>query len=309
MALVQNQWGGDAGASLYNETLAGYAARENQYNANYANNIAGWERLYATQGSYGESERARVRQEGARNLALSQQSMVSRGLGNTTALDSAARGVNYDSQNQMLTLNDQLLQRQNQIAQQELGYMGQYQQGLAGLQGERLSWMGGVQQNTQAQNVQAELQQAQFNEARRAAAQNYVYQQDASKQGFNYQQQLAQQGFNNQVSYQNQFGYYAGGGVVPPSGTDVIPARLTPGEFVLSNDMIRALETGALDSNKLMNMIRQQRIGAGQPPVVQQFARGGMVRNAVPSGQLHTTSTFFNDQPIDRMYHPWRHGG
>lgn len=253
---------------MYLDTLAGYQARENAYKGNYTDNIAGYERLYRTQGQYGESERQRLNQDFARQLSSSQASMVSRGLGNTTVLDSAARGINYDRALASLTLNDQLLQRQNQIAQQELQYAGQYQQGLAGLQGERLGYMGTAQQNTQAQNFQAGMNTQQFGQQKELGQQNFQYQQEAARQGFQYQSMLANQAFNNQVSYQDRFGFYNKGGIVPGYGNrDTHLAMTTPGEMILSKEMIAALESGQLDRTGLVDIIRRERMKVGQPPI------------------------------------------
>ncbi len=414
----------DAGAQLYLDTLQGYKDREAAYSNNYANNIAGWENLYRTQGQYGDSERLRLNQDFGRQLGMSQASMVSRGLGNTTVLDSAARGINYDRANASLTLNDQLLQRQNQIAQGELGYMGQYQQGLAGIQGDRLGWMGGVQQNTQAQNFQGAMQENQYGQQQELNKQQFGYSQQAAQQGFSNQFALAQQAYNNQRNIQNEFGYYAEGGTVqpqyfpfvpigipqggphdvqvqtpafedhlrqlildaqnrqpdpealaiiravedrnrrrnaaapvtgggfsglsgqqlqpqpgprgfssggsvppatppaqqaynnqrniqmppapPPMGTDTVPARLTPGEFVLSREMIAALESGALDQRSLVDMIRRQRMSSATPAPVG-YASGGLVRSS--DAMMARMRAGMEEKERRRMAMPPSYGG
>lgn len=216
---------------LYAQTIAGYNQQYNTALAAKSKIDTGYNDLYNQQAGYGASQELALNQDYARQLDASQQSMVNRGLGNTTVLDSAARGINYDRANSMLTLKDQLLQRQNAIRQAQFGYDASANSGLSGIQGGQVGYMGTAQQNTQAQAAQASLaaqQNAQQLAAQQALAQQqYGFQRNAAAEGFGYQTQLNNQGYNNQLgtmnqqyqntrALQNEFGYYARGGFVHP---------------------------------------------------------------------------------------------
>lgn len=220
-------------SSAYDQALQGYqntigtvraggASLANQYNA-----------LFNQQQAYGASAKLALNQQYQQALANNQQSALAAGLGNTTVLQSGARGINYDYGNSLLALNDQLYQRQNQIRQAQLGaiqnnqqnvaqaygaeagFQGGYasqlkgieaQYGLAGLQGQ-FSLQGQQLQNAAqlsmaALNQQYGQQQAaqQYGYQTGAAAQNAFLQAGLSNQQYGQQASLAQQQANNQAA-------------------------------------------------------------------------------------------------------------
>lgn len=271
--------GGDFGDAMYKATLQGYQDRSAQYGAETAGMNSSYERLYNRQADWGQAEGITARNAYLQAGDSLQQSLASRGLSNSSAYGAASQGNTANYVNTLANISGQRLQNQNQIAGNELQYLGQAQQGAAALRGDQLGWMGGVQSASQAQNFQGVMQQEQFGQQNRAAKDQFNYQSQAAQQGFGNQYALAQQNYNNQRSLQNEFGFYSDGGPVPGQGSgDKVPAMLEPREFVLSNDMIAALESGRLDNSGLVNMIRQGRMQAGQQPV-QGYAYGGAVHS------------------------------
>lgn len=422
---------------LYLNTMGAYENRyKNFYNDREAINQR-WEQLLSQQAGFGESEKARLHREFAKQQGEMQQSMVNRGLGNTTVLDSAARGIGYDEELAGLSLNDQLLQRQNAIRQNQLNWQTQASAQLGAYGGEQLQYMGANQQNTQAQQVQAQLQAQQIQAQLQQTRLQTQAQTEAARIGVSNQAALSQQQYQQQIGLQNnqygnqrnlqsEFGYYSHGGLVRPvrgyadggavygqnrdplanrgamgsdgqmvyppgmnpafgapregpmpSGsqggggagmmmgvpsdkiyplnatpgtgqqpaapaaqstqamgsmplsaaapssakigmqpryysattqaegegqatasmfgyayggpvgpsptpgpTDTIPAMLTPGEFILSKDMVHALESGYLDKDRLLQMIRQGKAASAMPAPAPGYADGGFVMKA-----------------------------
>ena len=151
----------------YESVMSGYANQLADYKQRYADINSKYNQLFKQQSAYGAAaQNALDRQYGAQ-AGATQQSLVSRGLGNTTVLDSAQRGLTYDKASAGLQLNDFLLNRQNQIVQGQLGYMANAQQGIAGIYGAQLGWQGGVAQQqdmlARQQANQLQLQAAQTN--------------------------------------------------------------------------------------------------------------------------------------------------
>src|ERR1043166_8779048 len=106
---------------LYAQTLAGYD-QQIKYAEGSRNDInKAYMNMYNEQAGYGKSQELALNQDYARQAAAMQQSMMDRGLVNTTVLDSAQRGVNYDRANSLLSLQDQLAQRQLGIKEGRLG--------------------------------------------------------------------------------------------------------------------------------------------------------------------------------------------
>src|SRR5678815_1393271 len=99
--------------SNYKAVLAGYQqqATQQQTMADMVNNR--WNDLYQQQAGYGQSQRAMLDQSYGKQLGEAQASLANRGLWNTSVYDSATRGVNQDRNLAMLSLEDQLAQRQN----------------------------------------------------------------------------------------------------------------------------------------------------------------------------------------------------
>lgn len=205
----------------YQNVLAAYANQKNQLANQYAGTNNAWNDLYAQQAGYGRSQELALGQQYQRNLGATQQSMVSRGLGNMTVLDSAQRGNNYDYANSLLSLQDQLLQRQNSIKANQLGYQAQSQQLQGQLAGQILGFQGSYAEQLASQEAQRQnlLRQQEF-----AAQQQYNQNQLASTQ-FDASQrnqfQMQKNQFNQQDYIQKQYGYYAKGGTVPP-GTFIV---------------------------------------------------------------------------------------
>lgn len=121
---------------------------------------------------YGNSMRQDLAIKNQQALAAANQSAIQRGLGNTTIANSLARGVNFDNTRQQLSLEDQLLQ--NRIAT-DSNLSNAYQSVLANRAGalnsqanqnigndnqlanQRLSYIGGIQENMDGFNTVANL--------------------------------------------------------------------------------------------------------------------------------------------------------
>lgn len=266
----------------YKQALAAY---QTQYNnaLNYSQNTdKAFSGLYNQQAGYGDSQRLQLASDAARQLAQGQASLMNRGMYGTSAYDAAVRGSNADRNTQMANLQDQLYQRQNSIKQAQLGFEGQANQLLSGIQGQQAGFMGSAQQARQQQDVQMGIAHDQ-NVVNRENALTGAQSSAASNQAGILGQQI--QAANQQQMQLNQFGQqnhmadtygFAEGGSVPGVGnSDSVPAMLTPGEFVLSKDMIAALEAGKLQAVDILQAIKQQRSnGTG---FQQHFRCGGYV--------------------------------
>jgi hypothetical protein len=110
-------------------------------------------------------------------LANANYSAIKRGLGNTTILDSLARGQNFDNTRQTLSLEDQLLQNristdsnlsnvyQNTLQNRAQALAGQFNQNIGNenqLTGQRLGYIGGIQDDMNGFNNVANLYTQQF---------------------------------------------------------------------------------------------------------------------------------------------------
>lgn len=149
----------------YNDILSGYTNQRNIYNNNTAQINRGYQDVLSQQQGLGESQRIALDRQYAQQSAQSQQSMISRGMGNSTVLDAGQRGINYDRANSQIALQDSLTREQTAIQQARLGYMANAQQGQSQIIGNRLGFMGqlGNQQTSQTQA---------FHPSELAAAQN-----------------------------------------------------------------------------------------------------------------------------------------
>lgn len=154
-----------AGNQAY-QTLAG------NYDAIAADAAATRARNMGRIDQYGNSMRQDLAIKNQQALAAANQSAIKRGLGNTTITDSLARGVNFDNQRQVMSLEDQLLQNRiatdsslsntyqgvlqnraqglNSQANQNIGYDNQLAQ-------NRLGYIGGIQENMDGFRTVADL--------------------------------------------------------------------------------------------------------------------------------------------------------
>ncbi len=148
----------------------------NQLQANYdqvaADAAATRARNMARVDQYGNSMRQDLDIRNRQALAAAQQSAIQRGLGNTTITDSLMRGQNFDNTRQRMSLEDQLLQNRIATDSQLSGvYQGalqnraqalgsQMNQNIANenqLVGQKLGYIGGIQDDTQGFQTVADL--------------------------------------------------------------------------------------------------------------------------------------------------------
>lgn len=126
---------------------------------------------------YGNSMRQDLAIKNQQALANANYSAIKRGLGNTTILDSLARGQNFDNTRQTLSLEDQLLQNristdsnlsnvyQNTLQNRAQALAGQFNQNIGNenqLTGQRLGYIGGIQDDMNGFNNVANLYTQQF---------------------------------------------------------------------------------------------------------------------------------------------------
>lgn len=172
-----------------NRTLGtqAYNTLQSNYDALAADAAATRERNMGRIDAYGNSMRQDLSIANQQAMAKARQSAIGRGLGNTTILDSLARGQLFDNQRQVLALEDQLLQNrintdsnlsgayqaalgnraqalnnqanqnintENQLGTARLGYLGSIQDDASGF--DRVS---GIYQNLwQMQQQEAEAE-------------------------------------------------------------------------------------------------------------------------------------------------------
>lgn len=140
------------------------------YNTAMSQQLAGQQGILGLIDSYGQSSRNDISAANTRQRGDTSQSMISRGLGNTTILDAMNRGYNNDLARQNLVLDDQLArtradyrdrfnQQNTMLSQQQLGFLermtGQYPN--AGLYGQLAAQFGAAEQ---ARQNQSQLQDA-----------------------------------------------------------------------------------------------------------------------------------------------------
>ena len=164
----------------YNEILQGYQKQQAVFNQQSGQIAQSYQDMLNTYMGQGESQRVALGQQYARQAADTQQSMISRGLGNTTLLDTAQRGVGYDYANSQIALNDTLARGANEIQMAGLGYLQNAQQGYAGLVGNQLGFQG----QAFGQKYGAEAQ--------------YGFQSLLGQEAYGYNKALAQQSAGNQ---------------------------------------------------------------------------------------------------------------
>jgi hypothetical protein len=147
----------------------GYSQLEADYGALTADALATRQRNMDRINQYGNSMRQDLDIANQQRLAKARQSAIQRGLGNTTIQDSLVRGQNFDNTRQQLALEDQLLQNRIATDSQLSGaYQGALQTRAQGLNTQRninvdrdnalaqsqLGYIGGIQDDMQGfQNV------------------------------------------------------------------------------------------------------------------------------------------------------------
>lgn len=201
-----------ANDQTYQSILAGYKAQQQNFGQQAGAINSGYNQMISDNQGYGASQKLALQQQYDRNTANTQQSMISRGLGNTGVLDSAQRGNNYDFANSQLTLQDQLLQRQQGLQQSQLGYQAQAQQQGAALQGQALDYQGqalGQRYGAEANYVsQYDLgNQAAYN-SQRSARLGYDINTNLQQQQNNYDLQKMRLQNQNQDYQSRTYGYY-----------------------------------------------------------------------------------------------------
>lgn len=128
----------------YNQILGGYQQQLSAFNQGTTGINAGYAGMaHAAQG-LGQTQQMDIQNNYARQGANNQQSLMARGLGNSSVLDSAQRGNAYDQQMAQLHAQDQTLQNVQGIQGQALGYQQQAQAQAAGLHGQQLNYMGSM---------------------------------------------------------------------------------------------------------------------------------------------------------------------
>ncbi len=194
-----------ANDATYKSILAGYQNQANYFNGQASAINNGYAQMLLDNKQVGESDRIALAQQYERQGAQSQQSMISRGLGNTNVLDSAQRGINYDQSLAQINLNDSLYRRQSDIQGQQLAHQSQAAQFQAGLGMQALGYQGDAL--AQRYNSEANyVTQHDIGEQQSKMGLNNQLQLGAVQQQYAMQNMLKQQQF--QDSQQQKYGYY-----------------------------------------------------------------------------------------------------
>lgn len=150
----------------------GYSRLQSDYAPLVADAAATRARNMGRIDQYGQSMRADLDAKARQAMAAAQQSAIQRGLGNTTIRDSLMRGQAFDNARQQMSLEDQLLQNRIATDSQLSGvYQGALQNRAQGLnqqwnqnigvenqiQGNRLGYLGSIQENMDGFNTVANL--------------------------------------------------------------------------------------------------------------------------------------------------------
>lgn len=167
----------------------GYQTLATNYDAVAADAAATRERNMGRIDQYGASMRQDLDIKAKQAMAAAGQSAIKRGLGNTTIYDSLQRGQQFDNTRQQLSLEDQLLQNKistdSSLSSAYQGVLQNRAQNLASqwnqnvsndnqLAGQKLGYIGGIQENMDGFNSVANLysQQLQMDNANQQAALN-----------------------------------------------------------------------------------------------------------------------------------------
>ena len=128
--------------AMYNQIMEGYANQQANYLRTTGDINAGYDRLVQQQQGYGDAQRLGLKGQYGQQLGQLQQNMISRGMGNSTVLDSAQQGMGAQLAQSQIGLDDALQNRMLGIQQAQLGYQGQAQQGYAALAGQQFGFQG-----------------------------------------------------------------------------------------------------------------------------------------------------------------------
>lgn len=130
-----------ANEDRWKTTIAGYDQQIGTYKSQAAAISKGFRGVSADIAHVGESQRLALQDQYMRQLGQSRAALYSRGLGNSTIMESAERGAGRDLTRGQIQLMDSLARERSQVDLARLGYQGQYQHGLAGLTGGKLGFM------------------------------------------------------------------------------------------------------------------------------------------------------------------------
>ncbi len=274
----------------YQQIMNGYAQRQQQTDKDYAS-------LYrqglGVVNNYGQSLYDKNNNTYAQNLGNIYSQDISHGLGNTTIQGAMLTGATQGKYQADTAAADT-------IAQTKLGAMsnlGQAQlnarqagsnqyaalgESGAGLAQQGALGFGNLSNQAQANAWQHQLGMGQLQQGNLQSDRNFLV---GAMGAQNQQQQTANQADQFQQLYgYRQGGYvrgYAGGGPIPGYGNNdnqIIAA--TPGEYMLSKQMIDGLLTGKISHADLINQLKQpQESPAPQPVPVQPmgYACGGYI--------------------------------
>lgn len=155
-----------SGQQMYNDTVSGYQTALNQHNSAAANINRGYVGMQQQLSQVGDAQRYGLQRQFAQQGAASQQSMIDRGLFNSTIQDTQQRGINYDYANAKTGLEDTLTREQVGAKQAQLEYQNQAQQQRQGIYSGLNQFRGsaygqqaqyGIQANLAEQQQQHEL--------------------------------------------------------------------------------------------------------------------------------------------------------
>jgi len=159
-----------------------YQTLQANYDPIAADAVATRERNMGRIDQYGNSMRSDLDIKAQQMMAAAQQSAIQRGLGNTTITNSLQRGAAFDNNRQKLALEDQLLQNriatdsslsgayQNVLQNRAQALGSQFNQNISNenqLTGQRLGYIGGIQENMDGFNSVANLYSQQFQQQQR----------------------------------------------------------------------------------------------------------------------------------------------
>lgn len=154
-----------------------YQTLQANYDPIAADAVATRERNMGRIDQYGNSMRSDLDIKAQQMMAAAQQSAIQRGLGNTTITNSLQRGAAFDNNRQKLALEDQLLQNriatdsslsgayQNVLQNRAQALGSQFNQNISNenqLTGQRLGYIGGIQENMDDFNNVANLYSQKF---------------------------------------------------------------------------------------------------------------------------------------------------
>src|SRR5687767_11278875 len=127
-----------ANEARYNQALAGYDALA-ATQANWKKSVGKmYNQIIADASNVGDSQRIQLGMQFDRQAARARQSLVDRGLGSTTVLDSAERGVGYDRALANIVLSDALSREKSGYSERKIGAMSNEQRAVNAIYGEKL---------------------------------------------------------------------------------------------------------------------------------------------------------------------------